>query len=99
MDASVRTALESIALVALAVAIAAAYLKAASRIGIALRRRNGRPAPPRFTLHQLEGVLVRRGITHEAAVEDPDGYDGGQTIEAIRLAYEDLTKTNSNQDT
>ena len=43
-----------------------------------------------LSLGVLESSLIRRGIIPAAAIEDADGYDEGQTRDAILAVFEDL---------
>jgi hypothetical protein len=45
---------------------------------------------PELTGVRLGDVLVRAGVIDAAAVEDPDGYDGGQTVAALAMAAREL---------
>jgi len=42
-------------------------------------------------LSEFERILVKHGIVHEAAIEDEEGYDGGETRERILKAFEDIS--------
>jgi hypothetical protein len=48
---------------------------------------------PAFSLDHFRTVLIRRGIIQPGAVDDPEGYDGGDTMEATRAACEELLNT------
>ena len=45
-----------------------------------------------LTTELLGEALVRHGVIDEAAVTDPDGYDGGRTRDALALAACDLSE-------
>ena len=47
---------------------------------------------PLFSVDRFRSVLVKHGLVHEAAIDDPEGYDGYRTIEASLSAYNDLTE-------
>jgi hypothetical protein len=47
---------------------------------------------PEMTGARLGDVLVRAGVIDAAAVEDPDGYDGGATVNALAVAARELTE-------
>ena len=44
------------------------------------------------TTDELAGLLVKAGIVQQAAIEDPEGYDGGETIDSIGKVAEELRK-------
>ena len=48
---------------------------------------NGKPNAP-----TLATILVRHGIIDQAAIEDPDGYDGGQTKKRVLDASNEMAK-------
>jgi hypothetical protein len=54
------------------------------------RRLHG-PRPADMTTTRLASALVRYGVIDESAIEDPNGYDGGTTLEALALAARDLS--------
>lgn len=39
----------------------------------------------------LERALVRHGVIHAAAIDDPEGFDDGQTREGVLKVFEELT--------
>lgn len=44
----------------------------------------------KITQRQLEGILINEGIIQAAAIEDPDGYDGGRTELAMTIATQQI---------
>lgn len=44
-----------------------------------------------LTLLALESALVRHGVIHAAAIEDPEGYDEGETREGVLRVFEEIT--------
>lgn len=49
-----------------------------------------RGAHAEITGARLGDVLVRAGVIDAASVEDPDGYDGGHTVDALAMAAREL---------
>ncbi len=43
-----------------------------------------------MTAADLASVLCRHGIIQRDAIEDPEGYDGGATMDAVALAAADI---------
>jgi hypothetical protein len=41
-----------------------------------------------MTLQQFTDILLEKGIVPQAAIEDPEGFDGRYTVDSVRLAYE-----------
>lgn len=52
----------------------------------------------KITQRQLESILINEGIIQAAAIEDPDGYDGGKTELAIRIATQQINELTSPND-
>jgi hypothetical protein len=46
---------------------------------------------PVFGLRDLEAALVRHCVIHADAIDDAEGYDEGQTRDAILSVFEDIT--------
>ena len=44
-----------------------------------------------LTLSALESALVRHGVIHAAAIEDPEGFDEGETREGVLRVFEEIT--------
>lgn len=65
-----------------------------SELGMSINERNRLCAElnaiGNLTADRLAGLLVKRGVIHEAAVADPDGYDGGITEDAINAVVSEL---------
>jgi hypothetical protein len=47
-------------------------------------------AQPPLTLDKLSNALVMSRVIDPAAIDDPDGYDGGLMLERVRAAYRRL---------
>jgi hypothetical protein len=45
-----------------------------------------------LTLSAFRSALVRHDVIPPESIEDAEGYDGGRTMEATRLAFEELTE-------
>ena len=45
-----------------------------------------------ITHRRLAAVLVASGIVHRMAVEDPEGFDSGETLAQVKAAAEELNK-------
>lgn len=43
-----------------------------------------------LTSERLASLLIKRGVIQEAAISDPDGYDGGRTVDAINAVVAEL---------
>lgn len=43
-----------------------------------------------ITSASLGAALVRHGVIDESAIDDPDGYDGGHTVDALAMAAREL---------
>jgi hypothetical protein len=48
------------------------------------------PGSAKITQRQLESILINEGIIQAAAIEDPDGYDGGKTKLAMTIATQQI---------
>ena len=46
----------------------------------------------KITQRQLESILKNNGIIQAAAIEDPEGYDGGKTELAMRIATQQINE-------
>lgn len=52
-------------------------------------------APPysaKITQRQLENILINEGIIQAAAIDDPEGYDGGITELAVTIATQQINE-------
>lgn len=44
----------------------------------------------RITLKRFRDVLAKHGIIFPEAIDDPEAFDGGQTVRATQDAYKEL---------
>ena len=51
--------------------------------------------PSKITQRKLEQILIHQGLVHAAAIEDPDGYDGGITMMRVRMAAKEITEADA----
>ncbi len=50
------------------------------------------PGPAKITQRQLESILINEGIIQAAAIEDPEGYDGGKTKLVMTIATQQINE-------
>lgn len=50
------------------------------------------PCSAKITQRQLESILINEGIIQAAAIEDPEGYDGGRTELAMTIATQQINE-------
>jgi len=43
-----------------------------------------------LTLTRFQNALVRYGVIDAAAIDDPEGYDGEQTLRCVADAFDEL---------
>ena len=64
--------------------------------GVETEKDKGRCAPApcsaKITQRQLESILINEGIIQAAAIEDPEGYDGGRTELAMTIATQQINE-------
>lgn len=46
----------------------------------------------KITQRQLESILINEGIIDAAAIEDPEGYDGGKTELAMTIVTQQINE-------
>ena len=51
-----------------------------------------RAGSPKITQRQLETILINEGVIQAAAIEDPEGYDGGKTELAMTIATQQINE-------